>query len=273
MSFSFDALVEAHHFLIRAVPHTDNRQKLNDYNISLSPAAPLVPSGDSFGNKYYYASIPFPHNFLNISVSGAVNTFPTAEEAYIPNERFSDLYRFPSRMTKMSDNLSALLRCAKLSPKMSKYEKTLALMRHVHSAMNYAPGTTTVDTTAAQAAEGLCGVCQDYAHIMLALLRAENIPARYCAGIVKGVGESHAWVEAYLKGYWYGFDPTHNLLVQTDYIKLAHGRDCSDCPITRGIFKNRANQSAKITCRSHFKHCGNAYRNDIHQEDLSWNKR
>ncbi len=269
MSFSFDAPVEAHHFLIRAVPHTDNRQKLNDFNISLSPAAPLTPSVDSFGNKYYYASIPFPHTFLIICVPCEVNTNPTAEEAYIPNERFYDLYRFPSRMTKMSDNLSALLRCAKLSPKMSKYEKTLAIMRHIHSSMTYAPGTTTVDTTAAQAAEGMLGVCQDYAHIMLALLRTEDIPARYCAGIVKGVGESHAWVEAYLNGYWYGFDPTHNLLVQTDYIKLAHGRDSSDCPITRGIFKNRANQSAKITCRSHFEKIGNTYT----KEDLSWNKR
>ena len=79
-------------------------------------------------------------------------------------------------------------------------------------------------------------MCQDYAHIMLSLLRMEGIPARYVVGMMTGEGSSHAWVEALCNGYWYGFDPTNNKLVNADYIRVSCGRDSADCSVIRGNF-------------------------------------
>lgn len=86
------------------------------------------------------------------------------------------------------------------------------------------------------------GVCQDYSHVMLSLLRMEGIPARYVTGMMVGEGASHAWVEAQCCGYWYGFDPTNDLLVDDSYIRAACGRDSADCDIIRGTFYGSACQ-------------------------------
>lgn len=88
------------------------------------------------------------------------------------------------------------------------------------------------------------GVCQDLAHLMIALLRKNNIPARYVSGYlnqgenVVGAGAVHAWVEVLIPGAgWIGFDPTNNLLVDHHYIKIAHGVDIGDCTTLKGVIK------------------------------------
>ena len=92
------------------------------------------------------------------------------------------------------------------------------------------------------------GVCQDYSHVLLSLLRMAGMPARYVVGLMQGEGESHAWVEANCRGYWYGIDPTNHLLINESYIKLAHGRDYGDCMISRGISRNpRAIQTMDVS--------------------------
>ena len=75
-----------------------------------------------------------------------------------------------------------------------------------------------------------CGVSR------ASLLRMEGIPARYVVGMMTGEGSSHAWVEALCNGYWYGFDPTNNKLVNADYIRVSCGRDSADCSVIRGNF-------------------------------------
>ena len=112
--------------------------------------------------------------------------------------------------------------------------------------MTYRPGATTVRTTAEEALSEGMGVCQDYAHIMIALLRLLGIPARYAAGMMEGEGESHGWAEVNCRGYWYGFDPANNLLVNDRYIKISHGRDAGDCRICRGVFRNPTVQEQSV---------------------------
>ena len=73
----------------------------------------------------------------------------------------------------------------------------------------------------------------------------ENIPARYVVGMMLGEGASHAWVEAFCRGYWYGFDPTNNKLVNDEYIKVSYGRDSSDCPVIKGNFYGNGIQTQK----------------------------
>ena len=115
--------------------------------------------------------------------------------------------------------------------------------------MDYAPGSTSVATTAAQAVELGRGVCQDYAHITLALMRDAGIPSRYVCGFIPGEGATHAWVEWFDSGLWLALDPTHDRAVEYGFIKLAHGRDSSDCPVNRGIFTGRVQQSNSVSIK------------------------
>ena len=76
--------------------------------------------------------------------------------------------------------------------------------------------------------------------------RAAHIPARYVNGFIEGEGATHAWVEVYDDGAWWGIDPTHNRPIEWGYIKLSHGRDAEDCPVNRGVFTGAASQTAEI---------------------------
>ncbi len=117
----------------------------------------------------------------------------------------------------------------------------LGMNRRVFHAMRYQPGATNVSTTAAEAWEGAHGVCQDFAHILLVLLRRSGIPARYVSGFLPGEGAMHAWVEALLRvrgqpPAWYGLDPTHDRATDGRYITVAVGRDYRDIAPTSGTY-------------------------------------
>lgn len=116
-------------------------------------------------------------------------------------------------------------------------------MHAVHKEMEYVPGSTNVHTTAAEAFSKRSGVCQDFAHITISIMRLMGVSVRYVSGLAYGEGETHAWVEANIGGFWHGFDPTRDQLVNEEYIPLAVGRDWSDCPIESGSFIGLANQT------------------------------
>jgi transglutaminase-like putative cysteine protease len=124
----------------------------------------------------------------------------------------------------------------------------LAAGRLVHETVAYQRGVTTVRTRVDEVLSARAGVCQDFAHVLIALARARGIPARYASGyIVGGSGPvlgaeaSHAWVEAYLPPYgWIGFDPTNDRLVDDAFVLVAVGRDYGDVSPTRGVFRGTA---------------------------------
>ena len=97
-------------------------------------------------------------------------------------------------------------------------------------------------TTAEEAFMQRKGVCQDYAHIFIALCHLAKIPARYVAGMMVGEGFSHAWVEILSDGVWYAIDPTHACMANDTYIKISVGRDAEDCMINKGIMKGGGTQ-------------------------------
>ena len=125
-------------------------------------------------------------------------------------------------------------------------ERAVCAMHYLYAHFRYASGVTDIRTTAEEAIALGEGVCQDYAHIMIAVMRRLGIPARYVNGLMIGEGATHAWAELYLDGVWRGFDPTHNRFVDDVYIKLAHGRDYRDCILERGTFWGNAVQKQKI---------------------------
>ena len=120
-------------------------------------------------------------------------------------------------------------------------------MDKLYQDFSYVPKTTNVQTTAEEAWNLGKGVCQDYAHIYISLLRMAHVPARYVCGMITGEGASHAWAEALCNGRWIAFDPTNNCLVLNNYIKSCDGRDASDCAINRGIMWGGGAQEQKIS--------------------------
>jgi len=138
-------------------------------------------------------------------------------------------------------------------------ELLLDLNAAVYGAIEYVPKSTRVDSPADDALRNRQGVCQDYAHIVIALVRQLGIPCRYVSGYLfhrEGVktrsaeGATHAWVEAYLPEIgWTGFDPTNNTLAGETHVRTAVGRDYADVPPTRGVFKGDAESELTVAVR------------------------
>lgn len=121
------------------------------------------------------------------------------------------------------------------------------VMHQLHQSFSYQKCATDVSTSAEEAMEKGAGVCQDYAHIFLSLLRLKGIPARYVTGMLRGEGESHAWVELALGEYWYGLDPTNDCVVAGEHVRIACGRDYRDCRISQGVFYGGARQTQQVS--------------------------
>ena len=130
----------------------------------------------------------------------------------------------------------------------------LRVSRHIFANFAYDTTATTVRTTVSGALAARAGVCQDYAHVMIAVLRSAGIPARYVSGYifrgesnVLGAEASHAWCEAYLPPYgWVGFDPTNDVLVNDFFVKIALGRDYRDVSPVRGVYRGRRHSEMSV---------------------------
>jgi transglutaminase-like putative cysteine protease len=131
---------------------------------------------------------------------------------------------------------------------------TREMTKYVFQNFNYIQGITTVETTIEEILELKAGVCQDFAHLLSAMLRRINIPSRYVSGYIcpnkngmRGEGATHAWVEAYLPFYgWLGFDPTNNCMATDMYVRLAVGRNFNDCTPVKGTYKGTSNQVLEV---------------------------
>jgi transglutaminase-like putative cysteine protease len=128
------------------------------------------------------------------------------------------------------------------------------LNNYVYENFKYIKGITSVETTLDEIWKLRAGVCQDFAHMLLVMLRLLNIPARYVSGYVcahdnnlRGEGATHAWVEAYIPFYgWMGLDPTNNCVVNDGHVRLAIGRNFSDCSPVKGTYKGTAKQTLEV---------------------------
>lgn len=138
----------------------------------------------------------------------------------------------------------------------SVFDFLIELNKHVHNLIDYCTVSTDVHTVADQIFEIEKGVCQDYAHVFISIARENGIPARYVSGYLnqgKGyIGDAlmHAWAEALIPGVgWKGFDPTNNLLVEHNYIKVAHGEDYNDCAPIKGVIKTAGSSLTRYSVR------------------------
>lgn len=233
---TFDAPVTEHSFLLRCQPMNAHYQAVEEEHLIFSPDFWTRNTTDAFGNRVLFGGMRDPHKSFAYVSAGIVSMEPY--NVKVAHE-FRPVYLLPTPLTRLPEEV--------------KVERTddvtadaLAICRRVHDSLEYTPSVTSVDTTAAQVLELGKGVCQDYAHLMIALCRRGGIPARYVCGFVEGTGETHAWVEVFDGYSWIGVDPTRDLLIDYGYVKLAQGRDAADCPVSRGLYQGVTNQVQEV---------------------------
>lgn len=245
---------------IRMQPRSEGPQMLRSFQINTTPRSQLYAYTDHFGNAVYHFNVLRAHDELRIEAQAVIEL---ARHVPLPArldmlewERFNsynltdehfDLLE-PSKFTESSALLGDFL-CAKAMEKPS--DDPLTALTRLNSAIfetfDYESGVTQVHSPIDHALAEKRGVCQDFAHIMIAVARRWNIPARYVSGYLyhrpqtqdrSSADATHAWVECYLPSLgWVGFDPTNNVLTGDRHIRAAVGRDYADVPPTRGTFK------------------------------------
>ncbi len=235
-----DLAVTKHYLLLRCLPYVNDFQDLVESHCLSLGFDEFKKGQDSFGNTICYGGVIRSHKTLSWQSSGIVRQSPYS----IASDSDDYIYLYGSALCMPSHNIR--LFASTLSTPLDPYEKALYLTEAVFKALQYRKGVTNVKTTADEALALGYGVCQDFAHVLIALCRIYNLSARYVNGLIAGDGETHAWVEILIKNKWYGFDPTHNKKIEYGYIKLAHGRDANDCPVCRGVFTGQAIQQMSV---------------------------
>lgn len=237
LALGFDGDVSRHSFTLRCVPQDTLRQRILSEGVAVMPITSLSRSMDSFGNVLVEGTILETHSQFSVSVSGEAEL--SGGEEPVPecpaSENDAMIYRQHSGKTVPGPFIIGFLDSAPRCD-CDPLSQAIGLMHRLHSSFHYTKGVTDASTTAEQALSGGEGVCQDYAHILISLLRCRGIPARYVVGLTRGEGESHAWVEVLSEGMWYGLDPTADSSVGGAHVKISHGRDYDDCRINRGVF-------------------------------------
>lgn len=247
MELRFSQPVTDHHFDFRCLPQSDDYQTITNMQTDIEPTDWTSTGVDSFGNEYVYGVNEPSHVRLYIGVSGNAQT-GLSNSVRAPERSDCGIFLTDSALTRPGASILKL--DEKLLPEggSMKDDQLPAFLCHaVYQYMNYMPGVTHFGTTAEQACQCQAGVCQDYAHIMLSLLRLHHVPCRYVAGIMVGTGKSHAWVQAWQDGRWYGYDPTNDIRVTDSHISFACGRNCMDTLVNRGVFRGSAQQKMYVT--------------------------
>jgi transglutaminase-like putative cysteine protease len=248
---------------IRIYPIASPQQEILQHEVNITDSPELFLFIDYWGNRCGDFSLPEAHKELVIDSRLLVRTIST-EEPPMVNTFLKDIQPAIAgdfqlmELARPSDIKSKDTIRYILSGIFTE-DKTVRQLVHECSAyifheFSYIKGITTIETTVDEILEHRSGVCQDFAHVLLKLLRTLGIPARYVSGYIcpnkngmRGEGATHAWVEAYIPGYgWAGVDPTNNVWVTNNHVKLAVGRNFNDCSPMKGTFKGISRQTLSV---------------------------
>jgi transglutaminase-like putative cysteine protease len=258
---------------VRMHPRSEYAQRCFTFQLSVSPRARIFSYTDHLGNLIHHFDIPEPHRQLTIITDALVDVdAPMALPQALGDEAWDDLdtmveeddywdMLMPSEFARTSPELEAF--AADLGVGKRDGQDPLGLLRtmntNLFSALAYVKESTSVDSPIEDALRSRQGVCQDFAHIMIALIRNLSIPCRYVSGYLyhdllhedrSAEGATHAWVEALLPGLgWIGFDPTNDLIAGERHIRTAIGRDYADVAPTTGTMKGSAQTDLQVRVR------------------------
>jgi transglutaminase-like putative cysteine protease len=241
----------------RLRPRDDAGQRLLGFRLALDPHAPVDPVADRFGNTIHCYSVLPPHRRLIVRATSEVETNPDAliaAPALTPLEHHS--FTAISQYVPFTDELLEFARA--VAPANADAEATArALSSAIYASCAYEAGSTDISTTADAVLAGRRGVCQDFAHLLIALCRGLGMPARYVSGYLydsenppDAILASHAWAEVFLERRgWLGLDPTHDRATGSLYTRVALGRDYADAAPVRGIYQGAAQETLEVRVR------------------------
>ena len=246
----------------RMNPRSDSNQHCLNFSLSVSPRCRVFSYRDHQGNNVQHFDIPGEHNQLVIVAESIVEQQPLPD---VPRFLAPDAWKALDELIESGDYWEMLLpstfavetdavRMLARDMDVTRRDDPLMLVQELNQRLfeyfEYVPSHTRVDSPIDEAIVSGKGVCQDFAHTMIALLRPVRIPARYVSGyLFRGREDkdrstpdaSHAWVEVLLPHLgWIGFDPTNNLIAHHRHIRTAVGRDYADVPPTHGVFRGSA---------------------------------
>lgn len=260
--YVYDAPVTRSFNEARLTPRADSRQNVILNRVETVPATRSYRYTDYWGTAVTAFDLHAPHTELEVTGSSVVETEPFSEpteeltweelQAGPVVDRFDEMLS-PTAYVPRDRKLATVAR--QLSRGEPPAKAVVRAAEWVHKEMDYIAGTTSVHTSALQAFAERRGVCQDYAHLTLVLLRSMGIPSRYVSGYLHpkpsaGIGEtvagqSHAWIEAWT-GQWWGYDPTNNLAVNEQHVSVGVGRDYADVPPLKGVFSGGGSTDLEV---------------------------
>jgi transglutaminase-like putative cysteine protease len=247
-------------------PIEDEYQEVLQHNIQVTGNPVIKVHTDYFGNQVGTFTYAHPHRELIIDSQLMVLTrtrvlpddsTPAADQwqalrdlrwslEYVDFLKQGELSTLPEIKAVVESQLAANSTPLQAARHFSEY---------IYTTFEYRKGITTVETTPDEIWELKSGVCQDFAHILLVMLRQLGIPARYVSGYIcpnkngmRGEGATHAWAEAYIPFYgWLGLDPTNNCVVNETHVRLAVGKSFLDCSPVKGTYRGTSNHTLDVT--------------------------
>jgi transglutaminase-like putative cysteine protease len=243
---AFSSPASEHRFLLRILPQNDNRQRIKSlsWRIDPSPADTLWQTVDGFGNDALAGHISAPHSYFRFGIVGAAEV---SGEPYTASGEPPRILLYPTELTRPHRGLAGFYNDINRFAPTDILGRIQFFSHAVHARLRYERGATVNSTPAAQAFDIGAGVCQDYAQILLTLLRLDKTPCRYVAGLASDYGETHAWVEAWTGDRYCAIDPTRDKLIDEGYIALSRGRDFADSSIERGVFTGACRGTQTVT--------------------------
>jgi len=246
---------------LRMQPQKSIRQRLISFEIELDPRAQLFSYIDPFGNAVHHFDVPQPHDELTIVARACVETQEPPEvprtvdlgewdrlrSGFTQSECYEFLqpHGYAVKTPALADFMASKgLQASRLRDPLTALRE---LNQTIYDSFGYQPGVTHADSPIDLALNSGGGVCQDFAHIMIAICRDWGLPARYVSGYLftdrqhgdrSDPDATHAWVEVFLPSQrWIGLDPTNNTLAGERHVAVAVGRDYADVPPSRGVYK------------------------------------
>lgn len=250
------------HNEVRLMPLEGSEQRCLAFDLRIEPGAKLFSYVEQGGTVHHFV-VRTPHTALTIQAETTVETLlenpfegvnlvenDWAEEARLA-ERYPEFLASTPRVPVL-DAAREIANAVPVRASVARY--AIDLSDRIHALLSYDPDATHVQTSLAFVIEHRAGVCQDFAHLALACLRARGIPARYVSGYLysgeeglRGDSATHAWVECVLPGgRWLGIDPTNRCLANDHHIRVHTGRDYDEVPPTRGIYTGPAAERLEV---------------------------
>ena len=247
-------------------PLQDSLQQVKEHQLRIT-GSPLVETFvDYFGNKIGVFSLVKPHLEMVIEseihvttqpVEIPADTIPAAEqwqELRRTDETYPNMDFLQKETVELEKELTGIITSI-VDKNKTPLVNAQALSQYIFENFEYKKGVTSVETKVDDILKLRAGVCQDFAHVLLVMLRSIDVPARYVSGYIcpknhelRGEGATHAWVEAFIPYYgWLGLDPTNNCMVSDRHVRLAVGRNFSDCTPVKGTYKGSSEHTLEVS--------------------------